>query len=201
LVVIFTSLHFIYHLNFCSALPLCPVLLFIYLILNFLINLFLCNRKVKMRSRTIDSFYKRKAIDIERDEEVIISSSEPEQVCENPRIGENESRPSERKFCSLNFEWSIFSLLQLKYCVQCDLYILVYFDGGHPKHFWLALPLLKPSFFFGTLQPIWASHILIALCNTIWYLTIRRVMLTTIFFFFYKNANNHLFSTLTHTFY
>jgi len=57
-----------------------------------------------MRSRTIDSFYKRKAIDIERDEEVIISSSEPEQVCENPRIGENESRPSERKFCSLNFE-------------------------------------------------------------------------------------------------
>jgi len=47
-----------------------------------------------MKSQKIYSFYKRKANDIERDEEVIISSSEPEQVCENPRIEENESRPS-----------------------------------------------------------------------------------------------------------
>jgi len=47
-----------------------------------------------MKSQKIDSFYKKKAIDIERDEEVMMSSSEPEQVCENPRIGENEPCPS-----------------------------------------------------------------------------------------------------------
>ncbi|AES67918.1 hypothetical protein MTR_2g100760 [Medicago truncatula] len=47
-----------------------------------------------MKSQTIYSFYKRKADDIEKDEEVIISSSELEQVCENPRIEENEPRSS-----------------------------------------------------------------------------------------------------------
>ncbi|KEH31220.1 hypothetical protein MTR_4g094218 [Medicago truncatula] len=49
--------------------------------------------KVKMKFQRIDSIFKRKAVDIQRDE-VIISSSEPEQVHENPRIEENESRPS-----------------------------------------------------------------------------------------------------------
>jgi hypothetical protein len=47
-----------------------------------------------MKNQKIYSFYKRKANDIERDEDVIISSSEPEQVCENPKIEENEPRPS-----------------------------------------------------------------------------------------------------------
>lgn len=47
-----------------------------------------------MKSQKVDSFYKRKAIDIEKDEEVMMSSSLLEQVCENPRIGENEPCPS-----------------------------------------------------------------------------------------------------------
>jgi len=50
-----------------------------------LINLFLCNRKVKMKIQRIDSIFKRKVVDIERDE-VVISSSEPEQVHENPQL-------------------------------------------------------------------------------------------------------------------
>ena len=58
-----------------------------------LINLFLCNRKVKMKIQRIDSIFKRKVVDIERDE-VVISSSEPEQVHGNPIIEENEPRPS-----------------------------------------------------------------------------------------------------------
>nr|ABN09140.1 hypothetical protein MtrDRAFT_AC174467g9v1 [Medicago truncatula] len=45
-----------------------------------------------MKYQRIVSIFKRKAIDIQRDE-VIISSSEPEQVHENPIIEENESRP------------------------------------------------------------------------------------------------------------
>ncbi|KEH22563.1 hypothetical protein MTR_7g053560 [Medicago truncatula] len=49
--------------------------------------------KVKMKIQRIDYIFKRKAVDIQRDE-VIISSSEPEQVHENSRIEENESRPS-----------------------------------------------------------------------------------------------------------
>jgi hypothetical protein len=36
----------------------------------------------------------RKTIDIERDEEVMMYSSEPKQVCENPIIGETEPSPS-----------------------------------------------------------------------------------------------------------
>jgi len=55
--------------------------------------LFLWNRKVKMKIQRINSILKRKAVDIERDE-VVVSSSEPEQVHENPRIEENEPRPS-----------------------------------------------------------------------------------------------------------
>ena len=49
--------------------------------------------KVKMKIQRIDSIFKRKTVDIQRDE-VIISSFELEQVHENPRIEENESRPS-----------------------------------------------------------------------------------------------------------
>jgi hypothetical protein len=45
-----------------------------------------------MKYQRIDTIFKRKAVDIQR-EEVIISSSEPEQVHENPIIEENESRP------------------------------------------------------------------------------------------------------------
>ena len=36
-----------------------------------LINLFLCNLKVKIKSITINSFFKRKVNDIKKDEEVI----------------------------------------------------------------------------------------------------------------------------------
>jgi len=43
-----------------------------------------------MKSRKINSFFKRKAGDIERDYEVLISSSEPEQFRENSRIEVNE---------------------------------------------------------------------------------------------------------------
>jgi hypothetical protein len=32
--------------------------------------------------------------------------------------------------------------------MQYDLYILVYFDGGHPKFFCLALPLLGIAKYF-----------------------------------------------------
>jgi len=46
-----------------------------------------------MKIQGIDSILMRKTVDIERDE-VIFSSSEPEQVHENLRIEENEPHPS-----------------------------------------------------------------------------------------------------------
>ncbi|KEH25352.1 hypothetical protein MTR_6g018650 [Medicago truncatula] len=105
--------------------------------------------KVKMKFQRIDSIFKRKAVDIQKDE-VIISSSEPEQVHENPRIEENESRPSKINRVDPD---DIENSLE-RYPGKCipiyqyppnqkDAIRRAYlkWDDGHPKHFCLAPPL------------------------------------------------------------
>jgi len=53
-----------------------------------------CEGRTRRRVKKFIYFIRGRPNDIERDEEVITSSSEPKQVCENPRIEENEPRPS-----------------------------------------------------------------------------------------------------------
>lgn len=85
-----------------------------------------------MKSREIDSFFKRKGNDIKRDEEVLISSFEPKQVCKTLRIGENECRPS--KVNRVNPD-------DIENYLECDPGTIRYLMNSHPKIFSLAPPL------------------------------------------------------------